>query len=380
MHYNVISTDDHLQEAPHTWTSRMSRKWADKAPQVRTLDEERDTWFVYGEPGPTRLGIALVHGALPDRASTPKRWEDVPDIAYVPAARIKAMDEDGVDVHTFFGNIAGVAGNTFSNPKFDEGYRIEAIQAFNDFQIEEYAKPFPGRFITLAIVPLWDVNKAVAEVHRTNNLGIKGISFAFPQQFGFPHFSDKYWDPLWQVCQETNLSVNLHIGSGGSMGVAHIPFEGNGTMSWLAETSTRAISANTQVMSTVLFSGILERFPSLKMVSSESGLGWVPYLLEVADHQWEQQNLAREGMSMKPSDYFHRQCYVNFWFERIGIENRHHIGVDNIMWESDFPHPTCTWPNSSDYIKRSFAGVPEDEQRKMLVDNAVRVFNLESSD
>ena len=164
------------------------------------------------------------------------------------------------------------------------------------------------------------------------------------------------------------------------MGVAHTPFEGNGTMSWLAETSTRAISANTQVMSTVLFSGILERFPSLKMVSSESGLGWVPYLLEVADHQWERQNLAREGMSMKPSDYFHRQCYVNFWFERIGIENRHHIGVDNIMWESDFPHPTCTWPNSSDYIKRSFAGVPEDEQRKMLVDNAVRVFNLEPSD
>ena len=163
------------------------------------------------------------------------------------------------------------------------------------------------------------------------------------------------------------------------MGLGSMAFDGNGPMFWLAENSTRIISANTQVMSTVLFSGILERFPNLKVVSSESGLGWVPYLLEVADHQWERQKLAREGMTVKPSDYFHRQCYVNFWFEKIGIENRYHIGVDNIMWESDYPHPTCTWPNSREYIERSFEGVPEDEQRKMLVDNAVRVFNLDPS-
>ena len=378
MQYNVISTDDHLQEAPHTWTDRMSSKWGDKIPHLKSLDSERDSWFIYGEPR-NQAGVAIVHGALPDRAKTPKRWEEVPDIAYVPAARIRAMDQDGVDVHTFFGNLAGVAGGTFSNPDYDEEYRLEAIRAFNDFQIEEYADPFPGRFITLAVVPMWDVEKAVAEVRRTHKRGIKGISFAFPQQYGYPHFSNKYWDPLWDVCQDLGLSLNLHIGSGGSMGLGSTAFDGNGPMFWLAENSTRIISANTQVMSTVLFSGILERFPNLKVVSSESGLGWVPYLLEVADHQWERQKLSREGMTVKPSDYFHRQCYVNFWFEKIGIENRYHIGVDNIMWESDYPHPTCTWPNSREYIERSFEGVPKDERQKMLVDNAVRVFNLDPS-
>jgi predicted TIM-barrel fold metal-dependent hydrolase len=376
MQYRVISTDDHLQEAPDTWTSRMSSKWGDRIPQVKPLDKHRDAWFVYGVPN-ERLGVAIVHGALPDRAKSVTRWEEVPEIAYVPAERIKAMDRDGVDVHTFFGNIAGVAGATFSNPAYEEEYRREAIQAYNDFQIEAYAKPFPGRFITLALVPLWDVDAAVAEVLRTKALGIKGISFAFPQQYGYPHFADTYWDPLWSVCEETSLSVNMHIGSGGSMGVKGESYEGHSQMRNLAEMSTRAISANTQVMSTVLFSGMLERFPTLKLVSSESGLGWVPYLLETADHQWERQKLWRDGMSIKPSEYFHRQCYVNFWYERVGIENRHHIGIDNIMWESDFPHPTCTWPDSQTYIERSLDGVPENERRKILVDNAVRVFNLD---
>ncbi len=354
----------------------MSSKWGDLIPQVKPLDKDRDAWFVHGVPD-QRQGVAIVHGALPDRTKMPSKWEEVPEITYVPEERVKAMDRDGVDVHTFFGNVAGVAGATFSDPAFEEEYRLEAIRAFNDFQIEAYAKPFPGRFITLALVPLWDVDAAVAEVLRTRALGINGISFAFPQQFGYPHFSDTYWNPLWSTCQETSLSVNLHIGSGGSMGLKGARYEGYSPMRNLAEMSTRSISANTMVMSTVLFSGVLERFPTLKVVSSESGLGWVPYLLETADHQWERQKLWREGMSVKPSEYFHRQCYVNFWFERIGIENRHHIGVDNIMWESDFPHPTCTWPDSQTFIERSLEGVPEAERHKILVDNAVRVYNLD---
>jgi predicted TIM-barrel fold metal-dependent hydrolase len=140
--------------------------------------------------------------------------------------------------------------------------------------------------------------------------------------------------------------------------------------------STRSISANTQVMAQLLFSHIMERFPRLKLVSSESGIGWVPYLLEVADHQWERQKLWREGMALKPSDYFHRQCYANFWFEELGIKMREYIGVDNIMWESDYPHPTCTYPESQKYIAMVTKELTPKERQKILVDNAVKVFNL----
>ncbi len=380
MNYKVISTDDHLQEAPNTWTDRMSKKkWGDKIPQLRPLGDGNDSWFIYDqkkELGRARVGN--VDGALPDRTVAITRWEDVPEITYVPSERLKAMEQDGVDVHTFFGNVTGFAGQTFSDPAWaDEDFRVECIQAFNDYQIEAWSDPHPGRFITLAVVPLWDVQKAVAELRRMKQRGIRGLSFAFPQQYGYSHIADRYWDSLWECAQETELSVNLHIGGGGGMGPSAAPVKDSHPMLVLAENSTKVISANTQVMATMLFSGIMERYPNLKIVSSESGLGWVPYLLEVADHQWDRQKLWRLGMDKKPSEYFRRQCYVNFWFEVIGVEMREYIGIDNIMWESDFPHPTCTWPTSQDYIKRVIGDLSDQERSKILVENAVKVFNLQ---
>ena len=398
MKYKVISTDDHLQEAPHTWTARMSRaKWGDRIPHIERHEDGTEWWHLNDQPtqGGFSGRLGIVSGVLPDRAKfSPTKWEEMPEISYVPAERIKAMDQDGVDVHTFFGNISGIAGTTFSNPAFegargtigansgtveDEEFRIECIRAFNDFQIEEYSDPYPGRFITLACLPMWSVDRAVEELWRTKKRGIRGISFAFPHQFGFPHIADEYWDPLWRAAQEAELPVNFHIGSGASMGMTADPVPGD-PLYVLADRSTKSISANTLVMSTILFSRILERFPELKMVSAESGLGWVPYLLETADHQWQQQGLSRIGMPLKPSDYFHRQCYVNFWYEVTGIQLRHIIGVDNIMWESDFPHPTCTWPNSQDYIERGLKDVPDDERQRMLVGNALKLYHLDTTE
>ena len=378
MDYRVISTDDHLEEDRYTWTSRMSeKKWGDKIPQVRETGEGTETWYIYGQRKGQTGGVAIVHGVMPDKTKAPKRWEDVPEIAYVSAKRIEAMDRDGVDVHTFFANVAGVAGHGFSSNEYDEAFRLEAIQAYNDYQIEEWAEPHPGRFITLAAVPMWDAAKAVAEARRMHKRGVKGITFAFPQQFGYPHLADPYWDPLWDAAQELDLPVNFHQGGGGSMGMTpQAAWAGHSTMTKLAEGSTKSIAANTAIMATLLYSGIMERFPRLKIVSAESGIGWVPYLLELADHQYQAQRLWNEGFSIKPSDYFHRQCYVNFWYEVVGARLRDYIGIDNIMWESDYPHPTGTWPDSRKYIEASMQGWTDEERRKVLVENAVRVFNL----
>ncbi len=378
MNYKVISTDDHLQEAPHVWTARMSKaKWGDNIPQIRRDPDNTEHWYIHGQK--TRGGgVANVRGIMPV-GKPPIRWEDVPQKAYVPKERVKAMDEDGVDVHTFFGNIAGVAGATLSNPEFPEDFRLDGIRAYNDFQIEEWATPYPGRFITLANLPMWDVNKSVAEAQRMAKLGVKGISFAFPEQWGYPQIADPYWDPLWAVAQESNLSINFHIGSGASMGFANksAPLTTQSSLIHVAVISTRSITANVEVMITILFSGILEKFPKLKIVSSESGIGWVPYLMEVADHQWEAQALGPKGaMRLKPSDYFKRQCYVNFWFEELGPKLRHTIGIDNIMWESDFPHGTGTYPKSREYIERCMHDWTKEERQKVLVDNARKVFNL----
>ena len=151
-----------------------------KIPQLRPNSDGTESWYVYDELKRIGGAVATVHGVMPDRAKPPERWSEVPLKAYVAAERVKAMDEDGVDVHTFFGNVAGVAGNTFSDSRFDEGFRLEAIQAFNDYQIEEYADPFPGRFITLAIAPLWDVNRAIGEVQNSRSARLIPIPYSDP--------------------------------------------------------------------------------------------------------------------------------------------------------------------------------------------------------
>ena len=385
MKYRVISTDDHLQEGPTTWTDRMDqKKWGSKIPHVKRMDDGNDKWFMWdemiGAGGGMTGGIGSVHGAMPDRTVVPMRYEDMPKIAYVPSERIKAMDQDGVDVHTFFPNVAGLAGHRLNSSKMDEAFRIEAIRAANDFQLEEYAAAFPGRFITLALLPMWDVNLAVEELARTAKLGTNGVTFAFPEGWGFNNISDPYWDPLWELAQETGLSINFHFGASGNNGIGELPaWEGHSDLRRLAQNSARSMASNITIMCTILFSGILERFPRLNIVSSESGLGWIPYLLELADHQWDRQKIYREGMDLKPSDYFRRQCYANFWFEMFGPAVRQYIGIDNIMWESDFPHPTCTWPESQSYIERSMSDWSEEERHQVLVGNAARVFHLDAS-
>ena len=373
MKYHVVSTDDHIVHAPDSFAKRMSKvKWGDKIPHIERNDKGVDSWVVYGERMPNVLGIAGVNGAMPDRTKSPSRWEDVPPSTYIASERIKAMDQDGVDVHSLFG------GNQYAGNRYkDEEFRLDCLKAYNDSQIEDYHQLFPGRFITLAVLPEWDVQKALAELARVQKRGIHAVNFFMPQQFGFPHICEKSWDPLWAAMQEAGLSINFHIGGGASQGAGSEIWSGHTPMFNLAEVSVKAISANTSIMTTLLFSGIMERFPKLKIVSSESGIGWVPYLLEVADHQWERQRLNKEGMDVRPSEYFKRQCYVNFWFEDVGVKMRNYIGLDSIMWESDFPHPTCTWPTSQDYIERSLADVSPAEREQILVGNAVRVFNLE---
>ena len=148
-------------------------------------------------------------------------------------------------------------------------------------------------------------------------------------------------------------------------------------MQRMAIISTQVVASNTRIMADLLLSGILERFPMLEVVSVESGLGWIPFLLEAADHQFKEQQLMREKiLSMKPSDYFHRQCYANFWFEEAGIKMRHLIGVENILWESDFPHSTSTWPESWNFIERTLKGVPQEERYPLMVGNAMKLYKM----
>jgi predicted TIM-barrel fold metal-dependent hydrolase len=367
-----ISTDDHCWEKPDTWTSRVPRAMRGDCPQVRRRDDGVDVWWYAGKVV-RELGsgcAALMPGRVKVRA-----WEEVPAAAYDARARLAAMDADGVAAEVLFPQAAGFGGGPFVSTEGDPALRLACIRAYNDYLAEEWAGVSP-RFVAQCLAPIWDVQLAIAEVKRAHARGHRALVWtAAPQTFGLIHFNDRYWDPLWAELQERSMPVCLHIGS--ARGGAE-PWSGYGPMKSLSLVSINAITSNVHVMANLLYSGVLERFPRLRFVSVESGLGWVPYLLETADHQYEAQQLWKEGVLIRPSESFRRQCYVNFWFESTGIELRHRIGIENILWEADFPHPTSTYPQSRKRIRECLAGVPAGEQRLLLQDNAARVFAIDA--
>lgn len=365
-----ISTDDHAWEKPDTFTSRVPARFRDDCPHLEVIDGEH--WWVYAGQKVRKVGTGVA-AMLPDRGAI-RFFEEAPAAAYDAAARLEVMDEDGVAVEVLFPQAAGFGGGPFVSTEGSPELRMACIRAYNDYLAEEWAGVSP-RYVAQCLLPMWDVDLAVAEARRAHGLGHRAVVWtAAPQNYGFPHFNDRYWDPLWATLQELAMPVALHIGS--AKGGTPL-WEGFDAFTRLAMVSVTAITSNLHAVANLLFSGVLERFPRLNFVSVESGLGWVPYLLETADHQYEQQHLWTEGMSMRPSEYFRRQVYVNFWFEVSGIQLRHMIGVDNIMWEADFPHPTSTYPHSRKALQTSLAEVPPEEQKKMVETNAARLFRIE---
>lgn len=263
----------------------------------------------------------------------------------------------------------------------DPEYDLACVQAYNDALAEW--RQASDRYVPLALIPyLSSIDTIVAEVERAVKRGHGGVLMLTEPGLsmkGVKHTNDPWWEPLWAACQDLEVPIHWH-GSGGLVGQFSVPrWDGyNGRQAHTASTS-RLCTTPCQLIPNLLFSGRLERYPRLKWALGETGMGWMNFVLESCDHEWERRRLWTEGLTERPSDVFRRQIYVDFWFEHSGTETRHNIGIDNIMWESDYPHIASTYPESWKYVERSVGTVPEYERRKLLYENAVRVYRLELS-
>jgi predicted TIM-barrel fold metal-dependent hydrolase len=372
--YGLISVDDHVQEPPDLWTQRLSRsKWGDRIPHVAQRENGTEYWVVDGQEIPM-VGVALAGAAMPDRAREPMRWDEVPKLAYDPAERLKAMDVDGVDYTVLYPTVAGLAGETFGRLT-DPGLELACAQAYNDWLIDVWGS-VSARFIPQCIVPLAPIDATVQEIRRAVAKGHKGVVFpAVPMHLrDVPHINEPDYDPIWQTCQDLQVPVCFHSGSSKEMQFPAYPGLSPGLAASL-EALTRPISS-VQVVANFLYSRILLRYPELKVVFAETSLAWGAYEIETADHQFERQRLHLEGYALKPSEMFHRQCYMTGWYDRVAIEARRYLGVENILWGTSLPLATSSWPNTRDYIAKSFADVPEAEKSQMLWGNAAKLYRL----
>jgi predicted TIM-barrel fold metal-dependent hydrolase len=296
------------------------------------------------------------------------------------------MDEYGIAQQVLYPNLIGFFVGAFIELGEPE-LMLACVQGYNDF-LAEFADADPNRLIPLMMLPYWDLDASLAEMDRCVATGHRGIVAAGRLgAAGLPALRDTHWDPLWAAAQERGLPINFHIGFNADP-------EGDGdsgdqtiqrfSRARFAEATAQSFSANMRTLGEVLCSGLLHRFPALKIVSVESGVGWLPFFLEALDWQWQNTGVHEEHPDWElPSVYFGRQVYATFWFERRALAAGLHALQDNAMFSTDFPHPTSQSPGPasfavtpSTYAADALAGVDRTVVEKVLRTNAQRVYQL----
>jgi predicted TIM-barrel fold metal-dependent hydrolase len=374
----LFSVDDHIHEHPTVWLDRLPARYADAAPRVVELDDGREAWKYEGKLVPIDSGTSLPRPDLPGVRQRPARFDEMRPGCFDPKARLEDMDIDGVWAELGFPQYARFAGHRFYPTNDPELSRL-CVRAYNDFVLEEWTPTSPDRLIPLTIIPWWDIEAAVEETYRTANLGSKAIAFSEnPTVLGQPSIHNDRWDPLWRAVAEVGLPLCMHIGSSSKM-VTSSP-EAPVQVAWTASGVSSLLA-----MADWLWSGVFDRFPAIRIALSEGGAGWVPYALERADKYGESHVEDRRLGSLRlgagsserlPSQIFRDHVYVCIVTDKVALSLLDQIGVDNLMWESDFPHLDGMWPHSRSTLEHSMADIPDETAIKIGSTNAQRVFGV----
>jgi predicted TIM-barrel fold metal-dependent hydrolase len=378
----IIDVDTHLSEPADLWTSRAPAKYRDLVPRQREV-KGRMRWIVGDDVDLGGTGASSVI----DRDGSKMYglgWmklpvHDVHDASSQVPARLAMMDRLGVHAQIMYPNVAGFGNQAFLRID-DAALRLACAQIYNDAGAE-FQEASGGRIFPMALVPWWDIDAAVNEVRRCAAMGLRGVvTCSNPEDAGLPDLSQPEWASLFETCQELALAINFHIGS------SEREMEFYGKTSWpslgnearLALGSANLFLGNARVIGNLIYGGVAERYPGCKFVSVESGVGWVPFYLDALDYEMsETMPNDRSKLSLLPSEYYKRQFYSCFWFERSGLRSAIEIlGAETVLFETDFPHPTCLYPDGLDHIRSSLAQLDDHTRRLVLQDNAAALYRI----
>jgi predicted TIM-barrel fold metal-dependent hydrolase len=365
----LISVDDHVIEHERVWLDRLPAKYLDVGPRIVELDGGTQAWSFEGKVIPT-IGLNAVAGKDPkDFGVDPVRFDEMLPGCYDVTARLADMDLDGVHAQMCFPSFPGFCGSTLLAAR-DKELSTACVVAWNDFILDEWCATAPERFIPMVMVPFWDVEASVAEVERTAAKGAKAITFSeAPHRLNLPSYHSDHWDPFLAAVQAADMPLCLHFGTGGApVTASDAPFA----------VAIALFGMNSQFTTIdLLLSPVLHKFPRLRVALSEGGIGWIPYVLERADYTWERHRwYTGINPDVRPSSLFRDHIFGCFIADDAGIQGRSLIGVDNIMFEGDYPHSDCNFPASREKLAHVLAEVPDAEAGKIAEENARRVFNF----
>ena len=391
----IISPDDHVQAPAHVWQDRLPAALRDRGPRIERLrgkadlghgdirfvedpdGRPADVWHYDGKRIPL-VRIAAAAGVpreeVDARAIT---YDDMRKGYYDPTARLADMDMAGIEASVCYPNMfVRFCGQTFSLAT-DKEVALACIKAYNDFIVEEWCAGSNGRLVPMGIVPLWDVDLAVQEVERLALLGFRSITFSEqPHLLGLPSIHSKTWDPLVAACAANEIVISLHIGTGGFPALAK---DSPGAV-------PNVIASFNACYALVdwLFSGLLARYPDVKVCLAESQLGWIPYVLARADFVWREMHgegfvdVDKDVMSEPPSSYFRRNIWCTFFRDPVGLQMLDQIGIDRVLYETDYPHTDTSWPDCQATAAEMTSHLSEADAARILAGNARALFRIEA--
>jgi predicted TIM-barrel fold metal-dependent hydrolase len=373
----LISADSHVMEPANFWLDRLDNKFRDNAPRVVQRPDGKGLIFTAPgiNPFPVAGGFGTGRSGEELREHMKKGYEAARPSGWDPAERIKDQDVDGVEAEVLY--------TTLGMPLFsltDADLQRACFHAYNEW-LAEFCSYDRKRLIGTALISLEDIGEGVKELERCAKLGLRGAMIWGSPPEDKPYSSTVY-DPLWQAASEVRLPLSLHVitGKGKESDVSAVSDAlgvGGKPKVLMGEIYANLIHEIQRSLSSIIFGGVLERFPKLLIVSAENDVGWIPHYMFRLDHAYEKFNaLTPKPLPMKPSDYIRRQLYATFQDDPVGPAAYKLFGAANYMWASDFPHTDSTWPESRKVVERDFAGVPEDVTRKIVFENAVALYHI----
>jgi len=367
----ILSSDSHVFEPPDLWAKRIDRAFRDRAPRIQRIDGADQ---IVIEADQILSGIGLISNAgarfdKPETISGQGLFEDVPRGGYEPEQHLADMRLDGVS-----GEVLYPSQGLFYFRVADTGLMSAIFRAYNDW-LAEFCKADPARLKGIAMVNLDDVHEGIRELERAARLGLAG---AMITEYPLEHrrYDQPDYEPFWVAAQDLGMPLSLHTATRRQ---GKIRGAGEKTLRDASSRSTKAFYPALSLCD-MIFSGVFERYPRLTVAIVEFELSWAPHILASMDYTYRERTgeaIYRFKNGMKPSDFFHHNVVLSFQEDAIGIRLRDVIGVDNMMWGSDYPHSESTFPQSRKILAEILAGVPEDEQAKIVGGNTARVYGFE---
>lgn len=400
----IVDCDSHFSEPADLWVKRAGPASKSRMPVQRTVDG-RSHWYLDGKPWAGLGGNVIEVGREKVRGQNPLQpFERIDPAAWDVSERLKLLDWMGISGQILYPNAVGFSSNHIFAIE-DLGLREMVLTIYNDF-LSDVQQESNGRLYPQGLLPIWDMEFTIREMTRLLDKGMRGFTFSDkPELLGLAELPEPYFDPLWDLLNESGAVANFHVASGErrediearrDILLGEPPIEAGspeptpttvkpywryfGPQRKLVVEGTQAFMSNARIIANLCISDLFDRYPKLKVVSVESGIGWIPYFLEALEYQLDEMVTRDDELKLnkrRPTEYFRDHIFTTFWFEQLAPSRLiEAVGINNVMVETDIPHPTCLYPGARAHFEEVLADVDPAIVRRVLQDNAIEVYNI----